>query len=128
MKPRERRYLTALFRESSDGRGRVSERSLLDAVLLVGPSFQWFVGARMATAEEDGRGIDVVVTCSDGELYLQSKSSNARALDFRNTRKGKRIAAVAVSLNDEITRARAMTALEEAYGKREVADSRGVNE
>lgn len=120
MKPRERRYLRALFRESSEGRGRVSEQSLLEAVRKVGRALPWFVDARMATAEEDTRGIDVVVTCSDGELYLQSKSSNARALDFRSTRRSKRIVAVAVSLNDEITRARAMTALEEAYWKREV--------
>lgn len=122
MKRRERRYLSALFAESAAGRGRVSEESLLDAVRTVGPEYPWYQGARKATTEEDARGIDVVVKCSDGEVHLQSKSSNARAIDFARTRKGRRIAVVLVALSDEITRARTRSALEQAYTRRERDD------
>lgn len=119
MKPRERRYLGALLAESAAGRGRVSEESLLSAARTVGPEYPWYVSARKGTPEEDARGIDVVVKCSEGEIHLQSKSSNARAIDFARTKKGKRVSVVLVALSDEITRARTRSALEEAYMRRE---------
>ncbi|HZU96090.1 MAG TPA: hypothetical protein VFF73_05230 [Planctomycetota bacterium] len=59
-------------------RGRDNERRVLQA-LLEGARPEWLESARMATNEEDHRGIDVVVASDVGDLYLQVKSSKTGA-------------------------------------------------
>jgi len=119
VKPKERRYLYRLLGESAQGRGRVSEASLLDAVIAVGAELEWFVSARKADASEDERGIDIAVIVHGREepLYLQAKSSFGKAKSFASKRRDIHIEVVVVSLNDELTRVRAREALENAYAK-----------
>lgn len=110
MKARERRYLGKLLGESTAGRGRVSEQSLLTAVRHEGAKLPWFLFARKANEQEDAEGIDIVVFGRDGlVIRLQAKSSHARAEDFK--RRKSEIEVVVVSLDDEKTRRRAREAL-----------------
>ena len=119
MKPRERRYLYKLLGESAQGRGRVSEVSLLEAVIVVGAELEWFASARKSDASEDERGIDIAVIAHgrDEPLYLQAKSSIGKAKSFASKRRDIHIEVVVVSLNDERTRERAREALENAYAE-----------
>ncbi len=125
MKPRELRYLNKLLGESAQGRGRVSEESLLDAVRFVGSEFTWFLFARKAYADEDTKGIDIAVHVrgQDVPLYLQCKSSHGKAKSFASKRRKIHIEVVVVSLDDRKTRRRAKEALERAYAE----CVRGVN-
>lgn len=116
MKPRERRYLAKLFGESSAGRGRVSEEMLLAAVRRIGAGLPWFLFARPALADEDTKGIDIVVFVRGGRrLFLQSKSSHGKARAFATKKRKEKIEVVVVSLDEEKNLRRAKMALENAY-------------
>lgn len=62
-------------------RGRYSECRVVDLVLRLGEP--WIFGARLATKDEDRRGIDVVVATDVGGLPLQVKSSEKGANVWR---------------------------------------------
>jgi len=118
MKPRERRYLARLQGESTAGRGRVSEESLLAAVRRAGASLPWFLFAREALADEDSRGIDIVVFGrGDLRIFLQAKSSHGKAISFKTKKREDRIEVVVVSLDEEKNLRRAREALENAYAE-----------
>ena len=118
VKPKERRYLAKLFGESSQGRGNVSEELLLVAVKKAGSAFPWFLFARPALADEDCRGIDIVVFVRGGaRLFLQSKSSHGRAASFKSKKRKDPIEVVVVSLDEIKNLRRAREALERAYGE-----------
>ena len=102
MKPRHVRIMRKLAAESADGRGRVAEEMLLDAVRKVGVDLAWFKEARAAEPGEDSRGIDIVVIAKDDrKIYLQSKSSRGKALNFESKKREDAIAVIVVSLVDE---------------------------
>jgi hypothetical protein len=118
MKPRERRYLARLLGESTAGRGRVSEELLLAAVRRAGASLPWFLFAREANAEEDARGIDIVVFArGDLRIFLQAKSSHGKAIAFKTKQRKAKIEVVVVSLDEEKNLRRAKMALENAYAE-----------
>jgi hypothetical protein len=118
LRPRERRYLARLLGESSAGRGRVSEELLLAAVKRAGAGLHWFLFARAVLADEDSRGIDIVVFVRGGsQIFLQSKSSHGKARAFKTKKRKEPIEVVVVSLDEEKNLRRAQTALENAYAK-----------
>lgn len=118
LRARERRYLKSLFQESTHGRGRLSEELLLASVKKAGSEFAWFFFARAALADEDCRGIDIVVFGRGGlRLFLQSKSSHGKARAFVTKKRKESIEVVVVSLDEEKNLMRARTALERAYAK-----------
>lgn len=118
LKARERRYLAKLLGESANGRGRLSEELLLLSVRRAGIGFAWFLFARPALADEDCKGIDIVVFCRGGiRLFLQAKSSHGKARAFKTNKKRDHIEVVVVSLDEQKTLNRAKEALERAYAK-----------
>jgi len=118
LKARERRYLAKLLGESANGRGKLSEEILLQSVRRSGSKFDWFLFARPALADEDCKGIDIVVFCRGGiRLFLQAKSSHGKARAFKTNKKRDHIEVVVVSLDEQKTLNRAREALEKAYGK-----------
>lgn len=126
LRARERRYLKNLFTESTHGRGKLSEELLLAAVKKAGALFPWFLFARAALADEDCRGIDIVVFGRGGlQLFLQSKSSHGKARAFKTKKRKESIEVVVVSLDEEKNLVRAKEALEKAYAK--ATCLRGVN-
>lgn len=61
-------------------KGFLAERRVLN--LISHPPKQlpiWVVDARLATKEEDGRGIDIVVSTTHGPMWIQVKSSHGAA-------------------------------------------------
>jgi ADP-heptose:LPS heptosyltransferase len=105
-----------LAAESADGRGRVAEEMLLDAVRKVGAEIEWFVSARAAELKEDCRGIDIVVTTRDGRsIYLQSKSSRRKALSFQSKKREDTIAVIVVSMDERSNECLAKEAMEKLY-------------
>lgn len=126
LKARERRYLSKLLGESANGRGKLSEEILLQSVRRSGSKFDWFLFARPALADEDCKGIDIVVFCRGGiRLFLQAKSSHGKAWAFKTNKRRENIEVVVVSLDEEKTLNRAREALERAYAK--ATDIRGVD-
>lgn len=118
LKARERRCLAKLFGESTSGIGRLSEEILIQSVRRAGAKFHWFLFARPALADEDCKGIDIVVFCRGGiRLFLQAKSSHGKARAFKTNKKRNHIEVVVVSLDEQKTLNRAREALEKAYGK-----------
>lgn len=59
--------------------GRVNEARVCDAINGRVATVPWITGARLATPEEDSRGIDVVVKLVGMRMYLQVKSSRGMA-------------------------------------------------
>jgi hypothetical protein len=118
LKARERRYLARLLGESANGRGKLSEELLLQSVRRSGSEFDWFLFARPALADEDCKGIDIVVFCRGGlRLFLQAKSSNGKAKAFASKKRKEHIEVVVVSLDEGRNLKRAKEALERAYAK-----------
>lgn len=103
--------LYRMFGEAAQALGRANEARLLEAVQYLRERHAWILGVRQAAQEEDAKGIDLVVTTDVGELYLQSKSSKAAAVDFMQKRRKLLIAAVVVRGNKERVAGRALTAL-----------------
>jgi hypothetical protein len=64
----------ALMGRAANDRGRDAEGRVLAALLEWPPA--WVLSARLATWDEDRRGIDIVVVSDVGELFLQVKASN----------------------------------------------------
>ena len=118
MKRRDVLLLRKLSAESADGRGRVAEELLLVAVNRAGLSFPWFLFARPALADEDCRGIDIVVFArEDVKIYLQSKSSVGKAISFQSKKRKDKIAVVVVSLDEEKNWRVVKDAMEKAYAE-----------
>jgi hypothetical protein len=118
MKPREVRLLRKLSAEAAHDRGRVSEELLLVAVRRAGLSFPWFLFARPALADEDSRGIDIVVFVrGDSKIFLQSKSSAGKAISFQSKKRKDKIEVIVVSLDEEKNLRLAKEALERAYAE-----------
>jgi hypothetical protein len=63
----------ALMGLAANDRGRDAEHRVLAALLEWPPA--WVLSARLATRDEDRRGIDIVVVSDVGELFLQVKAS-----------------------------------------------------
>lgn len=119
MKPRERRYINRMIGEAARARGRMAEDTLLTLVRRVGARLSWFVFARKAYANEDAKGIDVVVFTRDvGEILLQSKSSHANAIAFEQEKRKTKIHCVVVSLDDAVTMRRVEEVMERAHAER----------
>ena len=75
----------------------------------------WFASCRPSTAEEDARGIDVVIDTFDlGLAYLQVKSSEVRKCSFESKRRPSLIACGGVQAHDSdpSLRTKALDALE----------------
>lgn len=118
LRARERRYLKQLFGESTQGRGRLSEELLLAAVKKAGSEFKWFLFARSALADEDHKGIDIVVFVRGNvKLFVQAKSSHGKARAFASKKRKEHIEVIVVSLDEGKNLRRAKEALERAYAK-----------
>lgn len=118
MKPRHVKIMRKLAAESADGRGRVAEELLLDAVRKVGAELAWFKEARSAEPGEDSRGIDIVVIARDDrKIYLQSKSSRGKAINFESKKREDAIAVIVVSLDERQNECLAKEAMEKLYGE-----------
>jgi hypothetical protein len=66
-------------------RGAATEQRVLRLLLagiLAAALPRWITGARLASWIEDRAGVDVVVSCDDGDHGLQVKSSHAGLLKF----------------------------------------------
>lgn len=72
----------------------------------------WVYSARLATREEDRRGIDVVVSTDVGPLYLQSKSSSKDAQRFRAKRRPILVEVVVAAAQDDTLMRRVRFALD----------------
>lgn len=103
--------LRKLFGEAANALGRANEARLLEAVEWLAERQPWIRGVRAGTPEEDKRGIDLVVTTDVGDLYLQSKSSKAAAVDFMSQRRRVMVGAVVVRGNKERVATRALVVL-----------------
>lgn len=90
-------------------RGRAHEVLVLEIVNELRADHQWIRSARLATPEEDRRGIDVVVTTDVGDLYLQVKSSPLGAARFHAGSRTTLIGCVVVA--PKRTRARVLAVL-----------------
>lgn len=77
-------------------RGYESERRALMATRRVLSRAGWVADARLATRDEDERGIDIVVEDDAGQRWLQVKSSK-RGAKGRARYEGRGIAVVVVS-------------------------------
>lgn len=77
-------------------RGRNNEQRVLDALTARQERLApWLGDVRLATPDEDARGIDIVVTTQDlGPLYLQVKSSRTGAERFHAKKRPALIATV----------------------------------
>lgn len=64
-------------------KGLRNEQRALSAVVALMGSHAWIEGARRCTREEDARGVDLVVSTSEGDVALQVKSSGREAERFR---------------------------------------------
>jgi hypothetical protein len=107
-----------LAAESADGRGRVAEELLLDAVRKVGSELAWFKDARSAEPGEDSRGIDIVViTRDDRKIYLQSKSSRGKAINFESKKREDAIVVIVISLDERNNERLAKEAMEKLYNE-----------
>ena len=115
-----------LSAESSDAIGRVSEELLLIAVQRAGLGFPWFLFARPALADEDSRGIDIVVFArGDKKIFLQSKSSRGKAISFQSKKRRDAIIVVVVSLDEDRNFRAVSCAMERAYA--EAIGLRGID-
>ena len=85
-------------------KGRLAEERVLAAVNANAPTcLSWFRSARLATAAEDRRGIDIVIETKDiGLLYLQVKSSRAAARKYRHTHQHVVISTVVVHFYESL--------------------------
>lgn len=63
--------------------GKRRELRTLEIILSLRTSNPAIVSARLATNEEDGRGIDIVVTTTFGTMFVQVKSSKDQARVWR---------------------------------------------
>ncbi|MEK7081724.1 MAG: hypothetical protein AAB537_00850 [Patescibacteria group bacterium] len=64
----------------------------------------WFISVRLATPEEDHRGMDVVVRMDVGPLFIQLKSSRTNVDRFQLKHRGRtRIAIIVVKPEDSVT-------------------------
>jgi hypothetical protein len=118
MNLRDVKIMRRLAAESADGRGRVAEELLLDAVKRVGTELPWFKEARSAEPGEDSRGIDIVVIAkNDRRFYLQSKSSRGKAINFESKKREDTIAVIVVSLDERNNERLAKEAMEKLYNE-----------
>lgn len=54
--------------------GKRRERETRDLIIALRPMLPWIHSVRLATQDEDRRGIDIVVTTHQGSLFVQVKS------------------------------------------------------
>jgi hypothetical protein len=95
--------ITRALGQLANERGKRNELRML-AACLSEPRPKWLRDARLATREEDARGIDIVVTTDVGDVYLQVKSSRIAAEIFQ--RRPMRAHAEVVVSNDKVTHER----------------------
>lgn len=88
------------------------ERALVACSHLSLGTLDWISEARLATKEEDKRGIDVVVTSDVGKLYIQVKSSKSGVSTFKKSKSTKAlIGIVNANCNDMTLKRRVQIAL-----------------
>ena len=99
-------YQSAIHKVGSDGRavGRAGEERVLKAFLHINPKYirlpSWWRGIRMATPEEDARGIDHVVHTDSGDIFIQIKTSLHKDTDRWPKRNDRDVAIVYINLKD----------------------------
>lgn len=67
--------------------GREQELRILRIVNEMATEVTWLESARLATADEDARGVDIVTTTDVGSIRIQVKSSRAGYAKFHKKRR-----------------------------------------
>lgn len=84
-----------LIRRVRNSLGQQNEIKALSAIQEVGSNWEWFIGARLSSQEEDAKGIDIVIDTKDiGKIFFQVKSSEAGVEQFCKKRRCSRIAVI----------------------------------
>ncbi len=65
--------VTQIFSQLELEQGHRNEERALDVI--ISAKLEWIYSARLATKEEDSRGIDIVLETDIGQLFFQIKSS-----------------------------------------------------
>ena len=90
------RKLRSLLGKIGNQRGRMNEQRFSKAISDFPDKPSWWLSFRLATFEEDQKGIDVVVTTDVGKLFLQIKSSLRGKKKFENKQRRFPIAVVVI--------------------------------
>jgi hypothetical protein len=78
-------------------KGRLAEERVFRAVEILSTEFTWIHSTRLATKQEDARGIDVVAETPIGPLYIQVKSSPRGVRHYKSKRRKARVIIVIVT-------------------------------
>lgn len=76
----------------------LKNENLVCEILNAGPCPDWFISATKSSKDDDRRGIDVVVKTADlGNLFLQIKSSTARAIAYSARKRSYLVGVIIIS-------------------------------
>ncbi len=114
-----------VFGQLDNERGRRNEERALDAVTTA--NLSWIRSARLATREEDARGIDLVLETDVGGLFFQIKSSHRGKRKFIDTHGKSRTRIAVIVLQHLLTEKLFQTRILEAVHseRKAILDLRG---
>jgi hypothetical protein len=81
--PEHQAIVRSVSRNPGNVSGKRRELATMERIVALKPLLSWILDVRLATKEEDAKGIDIVLTTAHGKLFVQVKSGKAQAREWR---------------------------------------------